>query len=406
MKRWPWIVFCVAVGLLALWPAGSALAFSVSGRSSTELEVYPNGAGDTVVPAYEYLLLNVDDIDGNGLSFHGYGRLGKTLKGDSFDTDSHLYYAYLEKKNAFNHLDFRFGRQFIATTAGASLMDGLALNLHGMGPLSLKLFGGGDVAFYDGYNPQDLVSGTQLSAQLFKTLHLSVSYLAKWKEGRMDEQLFGFNGDYDFHNMLHAYTDVQYDYLTDSVSYFLGGLEYHPSHKWTLRSEYLYSLPVFSASSIYSVFAVDKYQQVMAELDYSISSSLQAFGRYTHEFYQEYTDNDVFEMGLQKIRTDRFAGYLSGVVRAAGSGSQDLAGVKGRVSYLFNRYLQAGVGAELDVLDRRITEEYNDTTSSRVWLDGTAYLTRKTTVQAKVERIESNTWGTYYQGRVQVNFLF
>jgi len=406
MKFRDWFSLCIAVAMLALWPASGALAFSVSGRSSTEIEMYDNGEGNQVAPAYEYLLLNVDDIDGHGLNFRGYGRLGKTLKGDSFDTDSHLYYAYLEKKDLFQHLDFRLGRQFIATTAGASLMDGLSLDYHGLGPMSLKLFGGGDVAYYDGYNAQDLVSGAELSGRFLETLKLGVSYLAKWKEGRMDEQLFGLNGDYDFRNMLHAYTEVQLDYLTNSVSYFLGGLQYHASRKWNLRTEYLYSLPVFSASSIYSVFAVDEYQQALAELNYFLTDSVRAFGRYTHEFYQDASDADVFEVGVEKIRTERFSGYLTGVVRSAGNGGQDLNGVKARAAYLFNRYLQAGIGGELNVLDRRIDEDNNDTTSTRLWTDATAYLTRKVTVQAKVERIDSNTWGNYYQGRVRLNVLF
>ncbi len=52
---------------LTLWPADRALAVSVSGQSSTVLEWYDDAQGDTAVPVYEYLRLNVRDIDGDGL---------------------------------------------------------------------------------------------------------------------------------------------------------------------------------------------------------------------------------------------------------------------------------------------------------------------------------------------------
>ncbi|MEJ2034061.1 MAG: hypothetical protein P8Y63_13725, partial [Deltaproteobacteria bacterium] len=108
-----------------------------------------------------------------------------------------------------------------------------------------------------------------------------------------------------------------------------------------------------------------------------------------------------------KIRTKRISGYLSGVYR---NDLQDLWGVKGRFAYLFNHMFEAGVGAEVDVLDRYVNyftlEASDETTCSRIWLYGTVNLTSKTNIQAKVERIESDLWDYYYQGRVKLNILF
>ena len=88
-----------------------------------------------------------------------------------------------------------------------------------------------------------------------------------------------------------------------------------------------------------------------------------------------------------------------------GNDGQDLRGVRAHASWLFNRYLQAGLGADLDVLQRRI-EETDESTSSRVWVDATATITKKINVEAKVERAESDLWDEYYKGRVRLNILF
>ena len=60
---------------------------------------------------------------------------------DEVDVDSRLYYAYLEKKGAFNdRVDYRLGRQFVITTAGASVMDGLDLTFNNIGPVNFRIF--------------------------------------------------------------------------------------------------------------------------------------------------------------------------------------------------------------------------------------------------------------------------
>ena len=66
----------------------------------------------------------------------------------------------------------------------------------------------------------------------------------------------------------------------------------------------------------------------------------------------------------------------------------------------------AGAGAEIDVLQRRIEDDSDDTLSSRYWVDITAYITKTISAEAKIERAKSDLWNEYYQGRIRLNILF
>ena len=417
MKFWQGLTCSLACAALALLPAVHVEAASVSGRSSTVLEWFDTAAEDTAVPAFQYLQLSVKDIAADGYNIYTYGRLGydlaDKLSNNSNYADSRLYLAYLEKKGFLDSaLDFRFGRQFISTTAGASVMDGLRLDYRLTDNDQFTLFGGGDVAYYEGYSVKDLVLGAELkvSDRFVKDLDLGLSYVAKVDGGRLAMELIGFDLEYDFNNRLFVYSETQYDYLSDRVSYFLAGANLYASPRWSGRLEYLYSLPVFSSTSIYSIFAVDEYEEIMGEVNYTIGNGWRTFGRYTREMYVDFSDANVIEVGIEKRRTEVYSGYLTAVYRGDKDG-QDLRGFKFYMAGRLMQQLQAGAGVEVDVLERQLNyfdddSTTDDTTSSRYWADATWFITNRMELQAKVERIESDLWDYYNRGRIRLNVTF
>lgn len=404
MKALRLISFCLSAALLVFLPAWNAGAVDISGRSSTVLEWFSVPEGGLAVPLYQYLSLNIDEITETGLRFRGYGRLASDTR-SKIDADSRLYTAYLENKGLFNsRLDFRLGRSFIVTTAGASLMDGLALKINDIGPLDFRVFGGGDVKYHEIYSTADLVAGFEMAGRFFDSLDTNFSFLQRWNDSDLANRLFGFDAAYEYKNLVNLYTDIQYSHLDRKITYFLGGLQYYAHSKWVFDLDYLYSLPIFSATSIYSVFAAKQYQEVMAEINYFIIPELKAYFRYTREMYPEFTDANVYEFGLSMIQRKDFSGYLAGIIRLAKEG-QDLTGAKVRFAYWFNEYMQAGVGVHIDVFERRI-EESDDTTSHRLWVDFNVFPTKSVSVQAIFELVDSALWKKYTRTGIRLNVRF
>ncbi len=382
---------------------------SVYGRSSTVLEFYDSGQEETAVAAYQYLQLNMKDIASSGWNFRGYGRLADDLN-DAVDIDSRLYYAYVQKRT--ESLDTKIGRQFLVTAAGASLMDGAMLASRGQKVVDFKVYGGGDVRYDAEYAANDLVFGGELSfPHLVKNLMPKVSYLRKYDAGDLSHEVIGLDLNYDWPKLIETYVDTQYSVLTEESTYFLIGAKYYRDPNWSLRADYLYSLPVFSATSIYSVFAVDEYQEFVLEYTRRLAVGLSLFGRYTHEFYTSTSDADVYELGIEKIRTDKLSGYVAVTYRQDDDG-QDLQGIKVQAKYLVYTDLQVGAGAHVDVLERQIgfmEDQYgavDDTTSQRYWVDMTYNFTRKTSVELKLESLKSDFWDHSYRGRARFNIIF
>lgn len=411
MRVWQRYVLGLLLIPLAIGLAGSVQAASMHGRASTVVEWYDNAQEETALPVHQYLQFSLMDLGDQGYNFKIYGRLSDDLN-NKVDVKSRLYYAFLEKRNLYEGLDFRLGRQFISTTAGASLMDGLMLQKKLSDKYRIKLFGGGDVTYYEGYNVKDVVWGAELGGDFFSDkLILNLSYLQKLESGRLDEELLGFDANLEVNDQLTLYSETQYNWLNEQISHQLIGGKYRFEKPFTLRLEYLYSLPVFSASSIYSVFAVDEYEEFTAEATWVLSRELKAFARYTKEFYVDFDDADVLEVGLEKLLRDKFSGYLTGVVRNDDDG-QSLYGVKARGGYRFTATLEAGAGAEIDVLEREIAyfhtddSDQDETTNTRLWLFCNYEINDKINLQGKVERIESDLWDYYYRGRLRLNIIF
>lgn len=401
-----------AFAFATMLPPGASAAQSVTGRLSTVVEWFDDAQGDQAMPLYLYGFLNAKDLgEVSGLNFRAYGRLADDLA-DEVDRKSHLYYAYVEKNDLAGMLDARLGRQYVATAAGGAVLDGLDVKADVYGPLSLRAFGGVRVSQEEEYTAGDLALGAQAALDIGKVGDASLSYFQEWDDGDLAREVLGGDVRYDLLDALEASVDGQYNLLIKEVNHVYAELNYHRNRSYSVKGHYLYDLPVFRATSIYSVFAVDKYQEAGLSLEYRFADSLLdgsfpglcAVADYTREFYEQDADANVFEFGFEKNAKGLLSGYLLGMVRQDKDG-QDLVGGKFRVAYKFHPLFQPGVGIHYDVLERRL-EESDHTTSSRIWAFVESDVTDEFTLEASVERAESDLYDEYYQGRLRLSYRF
>jgi len=404
MKKWrAAVAWGLTVFLLVLGISATSHAANISGRSSTVVEWFDDPDGDTAVPAYEYLLLNARDLWG-GWTFHGYGRLAEDLA-DEVDVDSRLYSGYFRNNRLAPWLDMRFGRQFVSTTAGASVIDGADIRFTLADHFTLRGLGGVGVSYESAEHSDDYFVGVEFAAdELIKNLLVELSYVQTWDQGDLAKEMLGLHADYVFSPKLHLYNETQYSLLYEEITYQLFGASTGWGPDWRVRVEYLFSVPVFDSTSIYSVFAVADYEEVMGEVEYRIGPHHRSYLRLTHEMYEDFSDADVVDLGIETVGSKPYSYYLAGVMRMDDDG-QDMSGVKCHIGYQLTKELEAGVGANVDVLERRL-EDDDETTSTRLWLDGTYRISKTMNVQGKVEYIESDLWEEYYRGRVRFNFYF
>lgn len=407
MKKWLAAGVCGVVSLLVVLGATEPVfATSISGRASTVLEWFDTPDGKTAVPVYQYLMVNARDIGGiagKGWYFHGYGRLSGDVANE-VDADSRLYTAYFQKTYAPQKISVKIGRQFVSTTAGGTVLDGVDFDYMGFKYVNLRLLGGWHVLYETKYKVGNMFFGGAVTGSPLNNMELGLSYVQKWDDGDLAQELIGFDFDYDLPGIAHLYSETQYSLLYKSATYFLLGGSSSWHKDWRGRLEYLYSMPLFDSTSIYSVFAVAEYQEILGEVNYRINPGLRSYLRYTHEIYQEFANANVIDVGLETTSIEKMRWYLAGVVRLDDEG-QNLYGVKGHISYRFMPDLTGGFGANIDVLQRRLEDEA-ETTSSRIWIDGQYAFSRALQLQAKIERIESDLWKEYYRGRVRLNYLF
>jgi hypothetical protein len=221
------------------------------------------------------------------------------------------------------------------------------------------------------------------------------------------KELVGLSGRYDVARVVDVSAETQYNLIAGNISHFFGEARYHGCPLYGVSVHYLYDLPVFRATSIYSVFAVDQYSEIGADFQYNFQPGLSGVARWSHEYARGSSGSDanVYELGLEKRRVrEGLWGYALGTYRDDPSG-QDMRGAKLMLAYSFAPYFQPGVGYHYDVLERRI-EEHDETTSQRAWVFIESNITNAVSVEAKLERTQSSLYDHYWLGRIRVSYRF
>src|SRR3990172_4197156 len=133
-----WALYITLVCTTFFMNTDSVYAGPLQFSSSTQLLFGDDLLGESQTILSQYVRFSFNP-EGRNYYVTGYGRLWQDFSGGKIrddDLSARLYYLFLEYKPV-NTLSLRLGRQFMAFTAGNTIMDGLRIDAHDFSPVGI-----------------------------------------------------------------------------------------------------------------------------------------------------------------------------------------------------------------------------------------------------------------------------
>lgn len=399
-------VTSVGLGLCLLTPAVSAWSAEIHGRSSTQFLSFNNELLEDKRQneLAEYLRLSITNIDKAGkFSIHGYGRGSQDLSAGE-GLNGRLYYLYGEYRDLFDKVDVRAGRQFVNLSAGSAIIDGAQLELKNVGPVAFSVLGGRDVVYSlngEGSHRKDLVLGMSAYLAGFSKTDFEVSWLRKWDDSDIARDVLGATFKQYLFNNIRVYSNVRYDLASETFNEVLAGATYYPTSNLILTAEYYQSYPTFDTTSIYSVFAVNRYAEGVFRADYTINDMIALNAGYNRQSYGDGGNADVYHVGtvvrpLEALRLsleyDKRQGYYG-----------DLDGFIFDASYDY-KAAEIGGGISYDTYERDALT--GDEIARRYWLGAKYKLAKNMAVSGRIQDDVNARYSENVSGRVTFDYDF
>jgi hypothetical protein len=381
-------------------------AVDIHGRSSTQVLWFINDFNNRrQVDIAEYLMLNVTNIDKQGkFSIFGYGR-GVQDVNNGEGTTGRLYYLYAQYNDLFDKADIRLGRQFVNLSAGAAIIDGVQVDLKNVGPIGFTVLGGRDVVFgLDGEIGHEGNYAMGLSAYLlgFRKTELDVSWFRKWDSGDVSRDILGGNFNQYLFNNVRLYANSRYDITAEVFNEILAGVKYFPSPNLILTGEWYQSYPTFDTTDIFSVFAVNRYQEWVFRTDYSINEFVGVHAGYTREDFGEDGTTDVVEAGVTVHPLDKLTVDLAYDWRSGYGGRLD--GFLIDAAYDASKDIRVSAGMTYDVFKRDFFPATTGTQTAQLyWVAGKYRLSKNMRASLRIEDLETDSRNS---SNVQGRFIF
>jgi len=397
---------CLLAGMALLLPSAVAWSAEVHGSSSTQFQWFTDYlTGNKQAEFGESLNLSITKIDTAGkLSLTGYGRLTQDVRNGE-GLNGRLYYLYADYSNLYNKVDVRLGRQFVNYAAGTALVDGGKIDLKNVGPVGFSVMGGRNVIFnLDGEasNSHDYVWGAAAYLNGFKSTDAELSYFMKLdRDGIARDQLGGTFKQYLF-NSLKLYSNARFDMTSETFSEVLAGVKYYPNSDLVLTGEWYQSYPIFDNSSIYSVFAVDRYQEALLRVDYTINDRIGVNVGYTRSIFEDGGDIDAYEVGA-RIRPIEKLQLIGNYDFQTGNGVT-LNGGAIEAIYTPIKPLELSGGVHYDLYER--DRSTGRDTARKYWLGGKYQLAKNMTAAIRVEDNVNQQYSNDWAGRVVFKYDF
>lgn len=396
----------ILAALLLLLGAGGfpAHAVTLSGRSSTQALWFADEFGTDHFDLSQYVRFQARQLDNaDTISINGYGRAWMDTEGGG--VDGRLYYLYIDKKELVKKTDVRLGRQFFFVSAGSAIVDGARVDTRPFGPLAITLVGGRHVLFNttgEATRSGDSAAAVQVSLAGIPGFSADLSYFATHDGDELAREIVGLSASRRFSKYGELYTQLRYDLLSKVWSEIQVGARTAIVPKLTLNAEFFRTIPVFDATSIFSVFAVERFQELMFRAQYDVSPKFSLNGEYRNENFGGDDTANVGELGVRYRPKDGVSLYGAGIWREGTGGNLLGFELSGDMVVLKKFILSAGV--QHDNFRRELMTSYDSAT--RFWIGGEAKLMKNVSATARIEDTISQQYNKDVRARMALNVDF
>jgi hypothetical protein len=390
-----------------LLTATTSWAAEVHGRSSTQFLSFINGlTGDKRQNELdEYLRLSITDIDKAGkFSLYGYGRVGQDFSTGEGLT-GRLYYLYGDYRDLWDKVDFKLGRQFVNLAAGSAIVDGVQVDLKNIGPVAFTVLGGRDVLFGlsgETGDPGNTAMGLAAYLYGFKKTDAEISWFRKWDGGDNSRDLLGGNFKQQLFNCLNVFANARYDLVSETFQEVQAGVKYFPTSNLILSGEWFQSYPIFDTTSIYSVFAVDRYQEGVLRVDYNFNDKISVNAGFSREMYGEGANAIVWRVGAGVRPIDMLKLNVEYDDRQGYYGKVN--GIIADLTVDITKTAQVAGGIDYDVYQRDSLT--GDEIARRYWIAGKYRLAKNMAVSGRLQDDVNVTYTRNLSGRFVFDYDF
>lgn len=393
----PLLVLCIGI------PA--AQAASLNGRASSQALWFADEFDEDHFDLAQYLRFSVRNLDAaNTIRINGYGRAwGDIQQGGG--AEGRLYYLYLDKKEILRRTDVRLGRQFFFVGAGSAIADGARIDTRPYGPLAITVVGGRHVLFNttgESTKGGDIAAAIQVGLTNIPQGSLDLSYYLAYDESDLAREMYGLTANKRFGEYGELYTQIRMDVLSEVFSQVQAGARSAWFPKLTLNAEFFRSIPVFDASSIYVVFAVERFQEILLRADYDLTPRVTLNGEYRNESFSGGDTANVGEAGVRYRPRDGTSLYGAGIWRVGTGGNLYGFELSGDTAIRPNLVVAAGV--QHDSFKRELVNDYD--TATRFYVGCEARVRKNITVSARIEDTISDRFDKDIRARLALNYDF
>ncbi len=394
-----------AIFLVCLFSSGAGAA-SFSLKSSSQFLWGENWLGENDPVVAEYLKFKYDGE--SKMRFTGYGRASKSFGAGTLRdtaTQGRLYYGYLDYWG-IDSFSLRAGRQYASYSAGGMVLDGLTADFRNLSSYAgMALSAGSDVQM-----PVNSDYSTDQKTALAASVYLKntglteadLSYVRKYDGKSAARETVGMNVASSF-RLVKPYARAAYNNLTESFDTIIAGLDIFPTARLAVRGEYYQAYPTFDASSIYSVFAVDRYSEYLLKAAYDVTTRFTGFAAYKRQAYEENDTADVISLGGTYLPSDN-AWMNVTVDNRQGRGGR-LWGGQIYGDYGISGDLKLSSGIQRDMYQRVETVD-TWANASRYWLGIKYRIKEESQVTVRVEENVNENFNHRLVGRATFDISF